>query len=282
MPSLDIEGDPEHSIPLERMSRDLVAASITLSPTEVRYLVDTYYQMQDQRMRSAAQVREMAKSGEPHKLLLWVSDNSMLLENQIKRALDRYSLDHPVGQWMRTITGIGPVIASGLLSHIDITKAPTVGHIWSYSGLNPTAKWLPKTKRPWNASLKRLCWIIGQCFTKVSGNPKDVYGKIILARREYETKKNEAGDYKEQAAAGAIRVGKDTKAYSFYKEGKLPPGHILSRSQRYAVKLFLAHMHHVWYWNHFKQPPPLPYPIAIMGHAHVIPPPNWVEPPEPK
>ena len=95
------------------------------------------------------------------------------------RALDAYSGGPLAGRWARSIVGIGPIIAAGLLAHIDIKQAPTVGHVWRFAGLDPTLKWTTKTKRPWNGALKRLCWLIGESFTKVSNNPGDIYGKII-------------------------------------------------------------------------------------------------------
>jgi hypothetical protein len=54
----------------------------------------------------------------------------------------------------------------------------------------------------------------------------------------------------------------------------LPPARLLLRAQRYAAKLFLAHYHEVAYKDFFKKPPPLPYAIAYLGHAHKIEPPN--------
>src|SRR6185312_11642646 len=100
----------------------------TMSPDEARYLVDAYYLMQENRKRSDNQVRSM--EAEPHTVIAWLAENSDMLEGQIKRALDKYTDAHVVGQWMKSIHGIGPVIAAGLMAHIDINKAPTVGHIW--------------------------------------------------------------------------------------------------------------------------------------------------------
>ena len=177
---------------------------------------------------------------------------------------------------MMGICGIGPVIAAGLLAHIDIEKAPTVGHIWNFAGLNPFQDWNKGEKRPWNASLKTLCWKIGQSFVKVSNNDKDVYGKIYKKRKEYEMAKNEAGDYAEQAKQKLERfkIGKDTEAYKYYSEGKLPPAHIQQRAERYAVKMFLSHLHEVWYREHYGTEPPKPFVISQLGHAHYIAPPN--------
>ena len=86
------------------------------------------------------------------------------MEGQIKRALEKYVDNHPVGSWLTSIHGIGPVIAAGLLAHIDIARAPTVGHIWRFAGLDPTTKWEKKTRRPWNAALKVLTWKAGESF----------------------------------------------------------------------------------------------------------------------
>jgi len=55
-----------------------------------------------------------------------------------------------------------------------------------------------------------------------------------------------------------------------YEAGRLPDARIHLRAERYAVKLFLAHLHEVWFTHHYGRPPPAPYPIAHGGHAHVI------------
>lgn len=260
----------ENLEPIKRLSRDLIKATATLSDAEARYLVDSYYQMQANRITAENQIRSMGETAEPHLVLAWVMDNAQLLEKQIKRALDAYSKVSEVGQWSRSVVGVGPVIAAGFLAHIDITKAPTVGHIWRFAGQDPEQKWEKKQKRPWNASLKTLCWKLGESFVKVSGKDDAFYGKIYLQRKDYENAKNDNGDYREQAVEGAKRVGKNTEAYKSYKEGKLPKGHIHARAKRYAVKLFLSHWHEQNYQFTYGEKPPLPYPIAILGHAHKI------------
>lgn len=262
---------------VQRLTRDLRNAAITLSDTEARFLVDAYYAMQRDRIRAGHQQRTLAQGGEPNDVLGWLLGQRETLEKQIARALDAYSNAEPAGQWARSIVGIGPIIAAGLLANIDITKAPTVGHIWRFAGLDPTTKWSKGQKRPWNGSLKRLCYLIGESFVKVSGNENDIYGKIYKARKEYEIAKNEAGDYANQAreALAAKKFGEDTEARKHYEAGKLPPARIHLRAKRYAVKLFLAHYHHVLHETKLGSPPPKPYIIAHGDHAHYIAPPNW-------
>lgn len=128
--------------PITRLTRDLKQASITLSTDEARFLVDSYYQMQKNRLRASNQVRALSESEEPHTVLDWLMNQSGNLEKQIARALDAYSNSSRVGRWARANGGIGPVIAAGLMAHIDITKAPTAGNIWSFAGLVSGTAWL--------------------------------------------------------------------------------------------------------------------------------------------
>lgn len=261
---------------ITKLTRDLRDAAISLQPDEARYLVDLYYQMQDDRIRSANVVRS-TEGEEPNRLLAWMHENQRVLERNVQRAMDAYSMSTGVGQWSRSVVGVGPVIAAGLMAHIDIRKAPTAGHIWRFAGLDPTVRWEKKTKRPWNARLKTLCWKIGESFVKVQGNEHDVYGKVYKERKLHELERNEAGEFAEQASEKLERfkIGKSTDAYGHYSNGRLPPAHIHARAKRYAVKLFLSHWHHVAHFEEFGTDPPKPYVIEHGGHAHFTKPPNW-------
>lgn len=335
--------DPNLLTPIQKLAKDVRDAAHTLGVREARFLVDAYYTMQNNRIRSAHQLRTLAQitdeeePPEPHDVIAWLLYQQQTLEHQIQRALDAYSAAHPVGVWARSITGIGPVLAAGLLANIDITKAETAGALWRFAGLDPTSLWIgsekareivanalaafpsaqtasvpnaaltaicqtinvhplrlqarltdPKTgaismareavvkavaKRPWNANLKRLCFLIGDSFVKVSNNPSDFYGKIYQTRKELEISRNERGIFQDQAKAALEEKNfrRDTSARRKYLEGKLPDARIHMRAQRYAVKLFLSHLHEVMHWFHFRKLPPNPYPIqSIPGHSHRI------------
>jgi hypothetical protein len=301
--------DEETRESVERLSRDLAKAAATLTREEARYLVDAYYLIQHNRIAAGNQIRAMSDSEEPVLLLHWLADQNAILEAQVKRALDKYSLGSPTGEWARGILGVGPVICAGLLAHIDIQKAPTAGHIWNFAGLNPGVEWAKGRKRPWNADLKTLCWKLGESFVKVSGNPKSFYGGIFKERKAQELARNVAGELAEQAAdkLGRFKIGKTTQAHAFYAgrlpvtvwdgwsdltppqqaarvkammldpgvgTAMLPPAHIHARAKRWAVKLFLSHLHAIWYENVTGQKAPVPYAIAHLGHAHLIAPPG--------
>src|SRR5215467_5229762 len=258
---------------IQKLSRDLRAAAKLMGVREARYFVNTYYDLQDYRIASGNQQRKLLEGEEPSEFITWLNANLQVLESQIKAMLDKWSGAQPMGIWAREVVGIGPVIAAGLLANIDITKAPTVGHIWRFAGLDPTVEWKKGEKRPWNASLKRLCWLMGESFVKVSGNPNDIYGHVYQERKKYEQKRNEAGELADQARervaqAKARRVKLDEDLIKLLEQGTLPAKALHERSKRYAVKLFLSHWWEEAYKLHYETEPPLPYPIAILRHAH--------------
>ncbi len=259
-----------------RLNKDLKEAAVIMSDTEIRYLVDQYYAIQEYRKATGNQIRAMEELAEPSKVIEWFFDNTRVLENQIKNALQVYADSKLLGRWCQSIRGIGPVLTSGLMAHIDATK-PHVSHVWNFAGLNPNIEWKKGKKRPWNARLKVLAWKIGESFVKVSNHPNDIYGKIYKARKELEIKRNEAGEFAGQAEdkLAKFKIGKDTIAYSHYSKGRLPDGHIHERAKRYAVKIFLSHYHAVAHEIATGEVPAKPYVIEHMGHADYIHPPNW-------
>jgi hypothetical protein len=127
--------------------------------------------------------------------------------------------------------------------------------------------------RPWSGALKTLCWKIGESFVRVKGTkPDSYYSKIYEERHVLEDELNAKGEYREQALDIAKKKPNHAQ-HETYASGILPLGHIHMRSKRYATKLFLAH-----YWETGRKlkglPVPAPYPIAFLGHAHKIEPPN--------
>lgn len=360
------EQDAIQMEPLKRLKRDLVIAAKTLSDAEARYLVDLYYQIQGLRIASENQTRSVdqgvsgrpleeavdvdPKVTEPHTVLDWFTLNTAMMEAQIKRALDVYSDQNPVGRWAKSQMGIGPVLASGLLSTLFPLMKPSVnypnsfntaGKIWRFAGLDPTQKWFSREQanemvgaltevhsdislealvpivamkinrspetlrrqalmgpgkntrklekitktslsaavaiRPWNASLKVLCWKIGESFIKVQSNEKDYYGKLYAKRKAMEQMKNERGDFAETAKEilQRKRFGKDTDAFKHLSGGKLPPAQIHARARRYAVKMFLSHLHEVMWRVVHNSAPPVPYVIEHMGHRDYLAVPGW-------
>lgn len=301
--------------PAFKLSRDMVKALRQkgggITDSEARYLVDVYYQMQDQRIRTNNQVKGLERdakkadtTAEPHDALDWVKTQFETLEQQVAKLLAIYTQQHPMAWFFDQTIGIGPVLSAGLLAHIDINRAPTAGHIYSFAGLNPETKWEKGKKRPFNAELKKLCWKIGDSFVKVSNHPNGFYGRVYRERKAYEWERNMSGALSGQANAKleAFKIGKSTDAHAWYA-GKcdpvkvreslesgtaptaanctgdngipmLPPAQIDARARRYAVKLFLSHLQECWWREETGTEPPAPYVIAHGGHAHYVKPPQ--------
>ena len=295
--------------PIPRLDKDLREAALALGPAQVVFLVQAYYTMQKNRIRTSHQTRKLDEAHKPNSAIDWLSGQNDTLEQRVRRMLDIYSAAHPVGEWARTITGIGPVICAGLLAGLDIKRAPTAGHFWRICGLNPEDKKRRGEKLIWDPALKRLCFLLGESFTKVSGRKGAFYGKIYVERKLREVGKNDAGDFAAQAqqALETRDFSKDTMARAWYsgcfpagfcagyynvepaaradliKVSKgvwgsgvqmLPPARIQLRAQRVAVKRFLSDLHAVWYFIEHGTMPPFPWVITHGGHAHYVQPPN--------
>jgi len=273
--------DPENieATALKKLTRDLREAARTMTATEVRFLVDSYYEMQENRIRAANRLRAASVDREPHQTIVWLLDNTRVLETRVRTALQAYAENDFVGSWSMSIVGIGPVIAAGLLAHIDIEKAPHVGHLYGFAGLTTKAKesWTKGTKRPYNATLATLCWKIGESFVKQQNRENDFYGKYYVKFKTKEIEKNESGKNKEAAEKklATTKIGKETEAYKAYITGKLPDAHVHARAKRKAVKLFLSHWFEVSFKARYPEREcPRHYAFQELGHQEIISVPN--------
>ena len=257
------------------MNRDVINMAVDLDTNATRLLVDAYYTLQENRMAFAAQARELEKQDSPHELVAYLSTQIQILEKSLKRPLESFANSTVPGQWALDQYGIGPVLAAGLLAHIDITKAPTAGSIWRYAGLDPTQTWEKGQKRPFNAELKTLCWKIGQSFMKFSGKDECFYGQLYKQDKARRIAKNEAGDYADFAKSILDKKNfKANQTRAKLESGVLSDAQIDAQARRFAVKIFLSHYHAVAYQAHHGTPAPRPYIIAHGDHVHEITIPN--------
>jgi hypothetical protein len=300
------EYQDDYSTAVRRLTKELRTAAAGLNDDAARYLVDTYYDMQHDRIRAAGQIRAV-ETEPPNAVVSWLSSSFEILEEGIKSALNQYTLNHKMGSWMREVYGIGPVLSAGLLAHIYMGKwcsvchgrnradckrrqedkkfnvaphgyqeeisLPTTGRIWQFAGIagDDQKPWKQGEKRPHNARLKTLTWKVGQSFMKFSGSPKCYYGKLYQTQKTKYQTNNLAFQYRTKALMLSANVGRETEAWKSYSKGVLSPGHIDAMARRWVVKLFLAHMHDEWYSRVFGKAPPSPYPMAVLGHTHFIP-----------
>lgn len=252
-----------YPLPAEKIleAKDLPAA-------ELRLLIANYYQSQEMRKRADMQMRHLGDK-QPLWISSYMAESFADIERQIALALDKI-VTGPVVAWMKSQRGVGPILAAGFLAHIDMDKAPTVGHIWRFAGLDPTMLWEKGQKRPYNAELKQLTWHLGQCFMKQSNDPDCFYGQLYRQRKQFEIERNEAGGNAERAKTFTVSPTATKAVKDKLKAGQMPDFNIDARARRYAVKIFLSHLHAVWHWDRFKRHAPTPYIIQFGGHVHKI------------
>jgi hypothetical protein len=271
---------PEHFGTVSKLSKDLKKAACMLSQRQARWLVSEYYRIQKMRIMSGNQNRAAEKASSPSLCLSFMLDQHEVLERNVQKILGLWAEQWTVGRWLQSQMGIGPVISAGLLAHIDIRLCKTVGHIWRFAGLDPTLVWKKGEKRPWNAELKCLAvFKAGECFVKTSGRDEGFYGKLYRQRKEREQSRNASGGNAESAKLilSSKNWGKETVARAKYESGELPDAQLHARARRYAVKIFLSHLHEVMYRDYFGEAPPAPYVFAKSNedHRHFIAPPMW-------
>jgi hypothetical protein len=264
---------PQGRIPMKRtkqypLSAEKILEAKNLPAGELRLLIANYYQSQEMRKRADMQMRHIGDK-QPLPISKYMAESFADIESQIAAALDKV-VTGPVIAWMKSQRGIGPIIAAGLMAHIDMDKAPTVGHIWRFAGLDPTMKWEKGQKRPYNAELKQLTWHLGQCFMKQSNDVDCFYGQLYRQRKAFEIERNEAGGNAEKAKDFKVSPTATKGVKDKLKSGKLPDFNIDARARRYAVKIFLSHLHAVWHWHKFGKHAPTPYVIEFGGHTHRI------------
>jgi len=142
----ELKQNLEVDLELIRTLKPRQIKTMKFSDDQARGIVRTYYLIQELRKTTNSQTRAFKVDERPHMFVSFLADEMEHLEKMCKHALDAYSLSQEIGIWARSIVGIGPVITSGLMSYLDITKAPVASHIWRYAGLDPTQNWLGEAK----------------------------------------------------------------------------------------------------------------------------------------
>jgi Transposase IS116/IS110/IS902 family len=299
---------------MKAIHKKLKLLAADMDPPSVRALVDTYYMLQRDRIRHGNRMSAIQRGKDTTIDVEGVDDKDLnqplpvldvflqelrAMEELCKVPLDAYSMSREDGRWLRAQKGIGPVLASTLLAHLDITKARTYGAFERYAGLDPTSVWNAGEKRPWNATVKKTVWLCGQSFVKVSNREGALYGQTYKAAKAREAIDNAAGLCSISAAAylkGMVNLGnrqnklpknatpeEQEKAVNNQRawtktlsEGKLPPFLLEKRAIRKSTSLFISHLFHVMHHVHHGKPPAfMPYVFDIKGHAHYVAPPFW-------
>ena len=246
------------------------------SKAELKYLTSTYKQTQENRVAMENIVRQYIVSNIPSDVNIQVDDipisgDSLMYmyaitlntENSLKKIIEDQTSKIPVCKWMQSLPGIGPNHSRQLYSMIDINKAPTVGHIWSYAGIDTGGKYREKGKKcTWNPQFRSRLFLVGESFIKAANTPDNIYYELYLEKKAIYNHRNKKS--KEP----------NKELIEIYESGKITDKHIDMMARRFMVKIFLSHLHYVWYKLEFGVEPPVPFAIAHLDHAHLYKVPN--------
>ena len=202
----------------------------------LRVLVETYYDVQDQRMRASRRIAQYTESSDANQAELseWhdevdkrMDKSEAFLKNKVSRILKTHSL---WTSWLVDVKGIGPCLAGGIIAWLNPHKAAHASSFWKYAGLAVVNGEAERRKRgeriAYNPKLKTMCWKIGESFVKTGG----VY------RKQYERVREQVN------AKPCNKVHKDEKGNVI----SCFDAHKYAKAKRMVTKLFLAHVWHVW------------------------------------
>lgn len=141
-----------------KLTKDLKTKIIEIeeiSKAEIKTLVNLFYQMQDIRKALTEQIRSIETVPEAESknkdtnvaVLNYCVKNIASTEKGIQTVLKLVCESDPVGRWLLATTGIGPVLAAGLLAYFDVEGKQYATQFISYAGLNDN-------NRPWLGSEK--------------------------------------------------------------------------------------------------------------------------------
>lgn len=156
-----------------KISKDLKSKILNvkeISKAEIRNLVKLYYQIQSMRLGIREQIRSIEKENNNinTEVLDFILTNVIILEKNISNSLELFCKATEEGRWLLSITGIGPVLAAGLLGYLDVTDKQYASQFISYAGLNDN-------NRPWLGNAKSEAII-----KEVIGDSKKITDDMVM------------------------------------------------------------------------------------------------------
>ena len=264
----------------------------------LRNLVDIFYDFQGQRIQTQMRIgsSERANTLTKEELSLYgiqtIMENARNFEEDLQKLIVKQLKNHALYlQYLTKITGIGPLIAAGMISYIDdIEKFDTVSSLWQYSGYGMN-RFCEACKKPTSIEVK---YDTGKIAKKL--HPLEVcpicHGDTvtILQKRTpgYQSNWNDrlkvlawkaSGSFVKQSASKSQyrklydKVKKEERKNhpkKIVSKGKTTfnDGHIHNRAMRKVAKIFLAHLWQTWRRQEGLEATE-PYAKQLLGHSTV-------------
>jgi len=266
--------------------------------TGIATIINAFYDMQKYRVAIGNAITAYSKDGRPVPPYLARAYDVFLTNEDIVLKAIIGEVEHlPEYGWLISLKGVGERLAAQVVALFPWQAFNSPGQLWSYSGLNPNNQ--QRFSRKHKALAYRL--VMSQLMSKGD------YYPLYLARKDYEWRRNLAGELEDQAkpkysdgTTSALWVGgrinpewarailadglsfpqtinekTEYKGIKALGQGPkmLPPAHIDARAKRWLAKLMLDHYWQVAKWYHTGERH-VPYAIAHMNHMDRIEPIN--------
>lgn len=124
---------------LAKISKEVKQSVRFVDKSQIRIIIDTYYQAQASRIALENQLRAVEQGYDEslnNTAIFWMVEDARNRENQIKKMIEEYAKNHPVCQWAMSTKGIGPIFAAKLWSAIDMDKCKHANQFLNYLGQN--------------------------------------------------------------------------------------------------------------------------------------------------
>jgi len=264
----------------------------------LRNLVDIYYDFQGQRIQTQLRIGASQRTHTLTKEELSIYGITTILENagnfekDIEKLITKQLLNHALWtQYLSKITGIGPLIAAGLIAYIDdIEKFDHVSSLWQYSGYGMN-RFCPKCKKPTSVEVP---YETGKTAKKLhpleicplcQGDTIPIIQKRALGYQSNWNDRLKQLGYK--AASSFVKQSAEKSKYrKLYDKIKIDErrahpekivtkgkttfndGHINNRTMRKVSKIFLAHVWQTWRRQKGLEATE-PYAKQLLGHSVV-------------
>lgn len=205
--------------------------------------------MQEHRIAMGNQILALEKAEEETQPLEDYFKRFYDIEKDIAKHIAIVVKDEPMYEWLKSVKGIGAILAAALLSSIDIAKTQHASSVWKYAGLAPGQKRQRGKKLDFNPFLKKTCWLIGESFVKTKGEYRGIYDTSKMMYKNKFPKKILMVDEK-----GKPILTRDGKKRYMYSDG-----HLHNMAKRRCVKLFLSN-----FWAAWREEEGLPVSVPFM------------------
>ena len=255
----------------------------------LKTLVDVYYAFQAQRiqmqLRIGASKRERSLTDDELSIygITAIFENAKIFEKDIEKLIKQQLKHHALyNQYLALITGIGPILAAGLISYIDdIEKFKHASSLWQYTGYGAN-RFCPKCKKPTFVEKK---FSTGKKVKQLRPFEKC---PVCNSDTEFVIQKRVAGyliNWNPSLKQMAWKAGKSfvkqspkrskyRKLYTKIKKAEkrkhpdYSDGHIDNATMRKVVKIFLVHLWQTWRRQQGLETSE-PYTKQLLGHSTV-------------